>query len=71
MEFDNIVLMDCDERMGQSIVSFEESLGKLKTGRASASLVRDIDIDYWGSKTPLYQIANISTPEATQILIKP
>ena len=71
MEFDNIVLMDCDERMGKSIVSFEESLGKLKTGRASASLVRDIDIDYWGSKTPLYQIANISTPEATQILIKP
>ena len=71
MEFDNIVLMDCDERMGKSIVSFEESLGKLKTGRASASLVRDIDIDYWGSKTPLYQIANISTPEASQILIKP
>ena len=71
MELDNIVLMDCEERMEKSINSFSEALNKVKTGRASASLVRDVMVDYWGSPTPLYQIANISTPDASQILIKP
>lgn len=71
MEFDNIILMDCEERMDKSVVSFQDALLKVKTGRASANLVRDLEVDYWGSKTPLYQIANISTPDATQILIKP
>ena len=71
MDLDNIILMDCEERMDKSVASFADSLGKVKTGRASASLVRDIEIDYWGSPTPMYQVANISTPDATQILIKP
>lgn len=71
MELDNIILMDCEERMDKSIESLSSSLSKVKTGRASASLVRDVEIDYWGTPTALYQVANISTPEATQILIKP
>lgn len=71
MDLDNIILMDCEERMDKSVASFADSLGKVKTGRASASLVRDVEIDYWGSPTPMYQVANISTPDATQILIKP
>lgn len=71
MELDNIILMDCEERMEKSINSFTETLNKVKTGRASAGLVRDVMVDYWGSPTPLYQIANISTPDASQILIKP
>ena len=68
---DNIVLMDCEERMEKSISAFAESLMKVKTGRASAGLVRDVEIDYWGTPTPLYQVSNISTPDATQIVIKP
>lgn len=71
MEQDNIILLDCEERMDKSIASFSDTLSRVKTGRASASLVRDVEVDYWGSPTPLYQIANISTPDATQILIKP
>ena len=71
MELDNIILMDCEERMEKSIESLASSLNKVKTGRASASLVRDVEIDYWGTPTPLYQVSNISTPEASQILIKP
>ena len=71
MELDNIILMDCEERMDKSIASFSDALNKVKTGRASASLVRDVEIDYWGSMTPLYQVANISTPDATQIVVKP
>ena len=71
MELDNIVLMDCEERMDKSVNSFAESLNRVNTGRASASLVRDVMVDYWGCPTPLYQIANISTPDASQIVIKP
>ena len=71
MELDNIVLMDCEERMDKSVANFADQLNKVKTGRASASLVRDVEIDYWGSPTPLYQVANISTQEASQFLIKP
>ena len=71
MELDNIVLMDCEERMEKSVNSFTDALSRVKTGRASASLVRDVMVDYWGCPTPLYQIANISTPDASQIVIKP
>lgn len=71
MEQENIILLDCEERMDKSIASFAEALTKVKTGRASASLVKDVEIDYWGAMTPLYQVSNISTPDATQIVIKP
>jgi len=71
MEELNIVVMDCEERMDKSVVSFQEALGKVKTGRASSALVKDVEVDYWGAPTPLYQIANIAVPEASQILIKP
>lgn len=71
MDLDNIIIMDCEERMEKSVNSFKDALLKVKTGRASASLVRDVEVDYWGSLTPMYQIANISTPDATQIVIKP
>lgn len=50
-------------------LSFE--LGKLRTGRATPSLVEDIKVDYYGSKSPLKQIANINVPEPRQITIQP
>ncbi len=71
MEEENIILLDCEERMEKSIQSYRETLLKLKTGRASANLVRDVEVDYWGAMTPLYQVASISVPESSQILIKP
>ena len=71
MEEKNIVLLDAEERMDKSVNAYADNLNKLRTGRASASLVKDVEIDYWGAPTPLYQVANISVPEAAQILIKP
>ena len=70
-ELDNIVLLDCEQRMEKSVVVHQENLSRVRTGRASTGLVRDVEVDYWGAPTPLYQIANISTPDAAQILIKP
>ncbi len=45
--------------------------GKLRTGRANASLVENLKVDYYGTPTELKQAANISIPEARQILIQP
>lgn len=46
-------------------------LGKLRTGRATPSLVEDIKVDYYGNKTPLKQVASINVPEPRQITIQP
>jgi len=54
------------------VVSFlERELAKIRTGRASASLVEDIVVDCFGSKMPLKQLAAISSPEPKQITIQP
>jgi ribosome recycling factor len=57
--------------MKKSIASLKEGYAALRTGRASPSLFDKIRIDYYGEKTPLNQVANISTPEARLIVIQP
>lgn len=54
-----------------AIAHYNSELGKLRTGRANASLVEDLRVDYYGNKSPLKQIASISTPEPRQIVIQP
>lgn len=46
-------------------------LGKLRTGRASPAMVEDLKVDYYGTPTPLRQLASISVPEARQLLVIP
>lgn len=55
----------------KSIEHYKEDLGQLRTGRASTALVDNILVDYYGNKSPLKQVASISTPEARVILISP
>lgn len=56
----------------QSVIEhFMVELAKLRTGRANASLVEDISVDYYGSRTPLKQIASINAPEPRLIVIQP
>jgi len=56
----------------EKVVSFlERELAKIRTGRASASLVEDIVVDCFGQKFPLKQLASISSPEPKQIIIQP
>ncbi|MFZ1720140.1 MAG: ribosome recycling factor [Candidatus Moraniibacteriota bacterium] len=59
------------EHFESAVLHFEEEAGKLRTGRANPALVEGLLVDYYGAKTPLKQIATISTPEARQILIQP
>lgn len=65
------VLDKTEERMLQAIETFEKRLLNIRAGRANASLVNGIDVVYYGTPTPLLQLANISIPEARQLCIKP
>jgi len=55
----------------KSIEHFKEELNQLRTGRASSALVDDLQVDYYGSKSPLKQVASVTIPEPRTIMISP
>ncbi len=59
------------KRMGKCIEDMQRSLGAIRTGRASLSILDHIQANYYGTQTPLNQIASLSTPEPSMILIQP
>ena len=65
------VLSDVERRMNRSMEALERELATLRTGRATPSLVENLNVDYYGSPTPLKQIASISAPDARAIMIQP
>lgn len=65
------ILLDAEERMEKAVQILHGQFQGLRTGRATTGLVDSIRVDYYGSPTPLKQIANISIPEPQQILIRP
>ncbi|MDR1389498.1 MAG: ribosome recycling factor [Treponema sp.] len=65
------VIAAAEERMTKTIGNLKEGYAALRTGRASAALFDRIRVDYYGEKSPLPQVANISIPEARLIVIQP
>ncbi len=65
------ILNDVNYRMDRTIEAFKRELGQLRTGRATPALIEDLSVDYYGSATPLKQIASISAPDARAILVQP
>ena len=65
------ILMDCEMQMEKAVEHLQHELRGIRTGRASPALVEHIQVMYYGSPTALKSIANISVPEATQLLIRP
>lgn len=63
--------VEAKEKMGKCIDSYRSSLSTLRTGRASPAMLNGIEVDYYGSPTPINQISSISVPEPRQLLIKP
>lgn len=57
--------------MDKSLASLKTDLGKVRTGRASTSLLDPVQVDYYGTATPLSQVANVTTPDARTIQIAP
>ena len=58
-------------RMERSIESFRKELGKVRTGRASFSLLDGVKVDYYGTPTPLQQVGTLSVPESRMITVTP
>src|SRR5580698_3576304 len=65
------IALEAEERMEKSVTLLADQLRGIRTGRANVGLVESIRVDYYGSSTPLKQMANLSTPEPQQILIRP
>ena len=70
MDYDTIVL-ETEERMEKALEVLKDKYRGMRTGRANAGLVDGIRVEYYGSPTPLKQLANVSAPEADLLVIKP
>ena len=62
---------ETERRMTTSIDALKAELKHLRTGRATVALLDGVHVEYYGTPTPLNQVANLSTPDATLILIQP
>ena len=65
------VKKDAEERMEKALAALERDFSKLRTGRASTSLVDGLKVDYYGTPTPVGQLASIATPDSRTITIQP
>jgi ribosome recycling factor len=65
------ILSGAEHKMGRAVEVMQRDFQGIRTGRASTTLVERIHVDYYGTETPLNQLAGISVPEAHQIVIQP
>ena len=65
------LLAEVERKMARAVEAMERDLAGVRTGRASTSLVERIHVDYYGTSTPLNQLAGISVPKPHQIVIQP
>ena len=64
-------LAEAESTMQKTVEATQRSFNTIHTGRASATLLDRVMVDYYGSPTPLKSLANISTPDSTTIVIQP
>jgi ribosome recycling factor len=64
-------ISSADHKMGRAVEAMERDFNAFRTGRASTALVERLTVDYYGTQTPLNQLAGISVPESHQIVIQP
>ncbi len=67
----NDALAEADSRMKGAVRALEEDLAAIRTGRASPALVERLSVEYYGTPTPLVQLATISAPEPRLLTIRP
>lgn len=65
------VLLECETKMEEAMEALDKRFVNVRAGRANASMLDGIMVEYYGVNTPLKQLANISVPEARQLSIKP
>ena len=62
---------DANERMGKSVAALDDAFKRVRTGRAHPSLLDNVTVSYYGSDTPLSQIANISVEDGRTLVVSP
>ncbi len=70
-EESQLLLQETEDQMNKSVQHLEKELHKLRTGKASPQMLEGIKISYYGVMTPIEQTANITTPDARQIIVQP
>ena len=65
------ILLDAEDRMEKAMSALEREFAKLRTGRASTSLVDGIKADYYGTPTPISQMASVAVPDSRTITLQP
>lgn len=65
------IYKDAESRMKGAVQALEEDLAGIRTGRASPALIERLQVEYYGTPTPLIQLASISVPEPRSLLIRP
>ena len=64
-------MADIEEKMQKTIESLKDSFNTIRTGRASAAIFDKVRVDYYGTKSPLNQVATIAIPEARSVIVTP
>lgn len=67
----NDTLQDAEHKMKQAIEAMVQDFSSYRTGRATPAILDRVHVDYYGTETPITQIANVSIPEPRQLLIQP
>ncbi len=67
----NEIVDSCKQNMDKRVKTFEGDLLKVRTGRASIALLDNVKVDYYGTPTPLNQVATLTTPDARTITVAP
>ena len=65
------LVLDMQEKMNKSVESLKFQLTSLRTGKATPNMLNGIEVDYYGTMTPINQMSSVSVPEPRQLLIKP
>src|SRR5699024_10682257 len=65
------VIAQADEKMDESVRYFKKELSHVRAGKAQTSILDGINVEYYGTQTPLNQLANVSAPEARLLTVQP
>ena len=68
---DSEVLESTRQDMEKTVAAFRKELSHVRTGRAHTALLEGITVDYYGARTPLNQLATLSAPEPTLLIVQP
>ena len=66
-----LYIEEAREAMNKALLHLEDELSRVRAGKASATMLSGVFVDYYGTNTPLSQVANITTPDARSLVIKP